>query len=100
MRDHRKSQTPREAADQQEDHRAEHRDTDRSWIEVPLRDGSPAEVCTDQASDESADDTEKNREDAARGIATRHEELRQGTDDEPEADPVEPERHARGRRSR
>src|SRR3954467_6296247 len=82
-----------ETPDSQHHERSKRRDRDRSEVQIPGIDFPPPELGADQPAQKRTGDAEHDREDAAGGIATGHDELGQRPGDEAEENPEEPERH-------
>lgn len=83
-----------ETAEQQENDGAERGEGDGADAETGGADGAPAEMRTDPPAEQGADYAQGDCDEAAGGIAAGEEELREGTGDEAEDDPMKPEWHA------
>src|SRR5688572_28592035 len=79
-------------SDNQKHRRAHRRDSYRAEVQRALGDAAPSEEGAEPSSNERAGDAERDRDEAAGGIASRNEECREPASEETGQDPVEPER--------
>src|SRR5256885_1208402 len=86
---------PGDSTDEEQNQGAEGCNPDRPQVEVAAVDRSPAESRPDESAEYRPHDPEEDGEDAAGGIAPRHDELRQRTGDQTEEKPEKPRRHVR-----
>src|SRR5688572_29814183 len=82
-----------QAPHHQQHRRAHGRDSYRAEVQRALGDAAPSEEGAEPSTNERAGDAEGDRDEAAGGVASRNEELREPSSEETEQDPVEPERH-------